>query len=63
MRLVLRASDVLERCGEHEDAMQLQQRALQLLGMDGGGNAPADDDFSATLPPGTVAMSAPVALM
>lgn len=63
MRLVLRASDVLERCGDHEAAMQLQQRALQLLGLDGGDTATAGDDLSAALPPGTVALSAPAGLM
>jgi hypothetical protein len=45
LRVVLRASDVLERCGDHDDAVQLQQRALQLLGLghcnvvDDGGEA------------------------
>jgi tetratricopeptide (TPR) repeat protein len=28
---LLRASDVLNRCGDHEDAAQLQQRALALM--------------------------------
>ena len=63
LRLVLRASDVLERCGDHEAAMQLQQRALQLLGLDGGDTATAGDDLSAALPPGTVALSVPAGLM
>jgi hypothetical protein len=63
LRLVLRASDVLERCGDHDDAMQLQQRALQLMGMAGADAAPGDDDFASALPAGTVAQLAPGALM
>lgn len=63
LRLVLRASDVLERCGDHDEAMQLQQRALQLMGMAGADTAPGDEDFAAALPAGAVAQSAPGALM
>jgi hypothetical protein len=37
-RLLLRVSDVLERCGDHADAMQMQLRALNLI----GGVAPRD---------------------
>jgi hypothetical protein len=37
-RLLLRASEVLERCGDIADAMQMQLRALNLL----GGVAPRD---------------------
>lgn len=33
VRVLLRASDVLDRCGDHEDAVQLQGRALNLLGL------------------------------
>lgn len=33
IRVLLRASDVLDRCGDHDDAGQLQQRALVLMGM------------------------------
>jgi len=33
IRVLLRASDVLDRCGDHDDAVLLQQRALVLLGM------------------------------
>lgn len=32
IRLLLRASDVLVRCGEHDDAAQMQQQALLLMG-------------------------------
>jgi len=31
-RLLLRISDVLERCGDHADARQMQLRALDLIG-------------------------------
>ena len=37
-RLLLRVSEVLERCGDHADAMQMQLRALNLM----GGVAPRD---------------------
>ena len=33
VRVLLRASDVLDRCGDHEDAVQLQQQALALMGL------------------------------
>lgn len=33
VRVLLRASDVLDRCGDHDDAVQLQQRALVLMGL------------------------------
>lgn len=32
LRVLLRASDVLDRCGDHDDAQQLQQQALAMLG-------------------------------
>ena len=63
LRLVLRASDVLERCGDHDEAMQLQQRALHLMGMAGADAAPGDEDFATALPAGAVAQAAPGALM
>jgi len=37
-RLLLRVSEVLERCGDHADALQMQRRALDLM----GGVAPRD---------------------
>jgi hypothetical protein len=40
IRVLLRASDVLDRCGDHDDAVLLQQRALVLMGM-GHGDLPA----------------------
>ena len=33
VRVLLRASDVLDRCGDHQDAVQLQQQALALMGL------------------------------
>jgi hypothetical protein len=33
VKLLLRASDVLDRCGDHDDAVQMQQRALVLMGL------------------------------
>jgi len=38
-KALLRASDILNRCGDHEDAAQLQGRALQLMvGAPSGGH-------------------------
>ena len=34
IRVLLRASDVLDRCGEHDDAVVLQQQAMELMGLD-----------------------------
>ena len=33
VRVLLRASDVLDRCGDHVDAVQLQHQALALMGL------------------------------
>jgi tetratricopeptide (TPR) repeat protein len=33
MRVLLRASDVLDRCGDHEEAIELQQQVLLLMGL------------------------------
>jgi hypothetical protein len=33
IKLLLRASDVLDRCGDHDDAVHLQHRALVLMGL------------------------------
>lgn len=40
-RLLLRVSGVLERCGDHADARQMQLRALNLM----GGVAPRDPEL------------------
>lgn len=45
IRLLLRASDVLDRCGDHDDAVQLQQRALVRMGL-GNPDLPAADACS-----------------
>lgn len=48
IKLLLRASDVLDRCGDHDDAVQMQHRALVLMGLHDpdldpeAGAAPAD---------------------
>lgn len=33
IKVLLRASDVLDRCGDHDDAVQMQHRALVLMGL------------------------------
>lgn len=58
VRVLLRASDVLDRCGDHDDALQLQQRALVLMGLgltdlppgDLLGAAPGDNPAAHTSP-------------
>jgi hypothetical protein len=62
LKLLLRASDVLDRCGQHDEAMQMQQRAMLLLGLHA--TTPAD----AGAPPASPAhdalrLAAPAALM
>ncbi|MCU0922566.1 MAG: hypothetical protein MUF08_14040 [Burkholderiaceae bacterium] len=47
IKVLLRVSDVLDRCGDHDDAVELQSRAMRL--MYGDWNAPAGIE-----PPGTL---------
>ena len=61
IRVLLRASDVLDRCGDHDDAVLMQQRALVLMGMGhtdpGAAEAPATGtwaDAMAQPAPGTL---------
>ncbi|WP_088284350.1 hypothetical protein [Ideonella sp. A 288] len=46
VKVLLRVSDVLNRCGDHDDAATLQDRAITLLGLqpdaDSAADAPAD---------------------
>ena len=51
LRVLLRASDVLDRCGDHDDAQQLQQQALAMLGQDADGSAGQLDPAMATTVP------------
>lgn len=63
LRLLLRASDVLARCGEHDDAAQLQSQALALMDRQQLMHA---DDFAPTTgspPPDDWRSTAPDALM
>ena len=62
VKLLLRASDVLDRCGDHDDAVQLQQRALVLMGLH---NPDLPDDDAARPASGTdgLHLTAPAALM
>ena len=51
VRVLLRASDVLDRCGEHEDAVQLQGQALTLMGLQAADvQAEPDPANAATVP-------------
>lgn len=62
IRLLLRASDVLDRCGDHDDSVLLQQRALVLMGM-GQASLPDDDALAAGPAPDDLQQTAPGVLM
>lgn len=62
IRLLLRASDVLDRCGQHDDSVLLQQRALVLMGM-GQSDLPAEDLLGAGPALDSTPLTAPGALM
>ena len=42
IKVLLRISDVLDRCGDHDDAVQLQSRAMRLMYSDARATAEAD---------------------
>ena len=62
IRLLLRASDVLDRCGDHDDSVLLQQRALVLMGM-GQADLPAEDGLGAGPAHDGAPLTAPGVLM
>ena len=62
IRVLLRASDVLDRCGDHDDSVLLQQRALVLMGM-GQSGLPGDDMLQAGAGPDAGPQTLPDALM
>lgn len=62
VKLLLRASDVLDRCGDHDDAVLLQQRALELMGLHQP-DLPADDGGRPTVGADALQLTAPAALM
>lgn len=62
IRLLLRASDVLDRCGDHDDAVLLQHRALLLLGM-GQATLPTEDAMGVSQAPEDPPQTAPGVLM
>lgn len=45
--VLLRVSDVLDRCGDHDDAIALQCRALQLIARHAAADAAAEPDLAA----------------
>lgn len=62
VRVLLRASDVLDRCGDHDDAVQLQQRALVLMGL-GQADLPPGDPLATSHGSDTDLLTSPGALM
>lgn len=62
VKLLLRASDVLDRCGDHDDAVHLQHRALELMGLHDPERAGSHPLLTAALPD-VLQLTAPGALM
>ncbi len=62
VRVLLRASDVLDRCGDHGDAVQVQHRALVLMGLNNT-DLPTDADPAFDRPSHPLQLQAPAALM
>lgn len=62
IRVLLRASDVLDRCGDHDDAVQLQQRALVLMGL-GQAELPSGGPLASACGSDASPMTGPGALM
>lgn len=66
VKVLLRVSDVLDRCGDHEDAASLQTRAISLMGLgpDGeplpeaavAGDSPALPEYTTLAPGSTLLM-------
>lgn len=55
VKVLLRVSDVFNRCGDHDDAAQIQNRAMTLLGLqpaeDLPGSEPRSDALRGVAPP------------
>jgi hypothetical protein len=62
VKLLLRASDVLDRCGDHDDAALMQQRALELMGLNNP-DLPGDNGGRPALATDALQLTAPAALM
>ncbi|WP_395700361.1 hypothetical protein [Aquabacterium sp.] len=52
VKVLLRVSDVLDRCGDHEDAASMQNRAISLMGLCPDGDALPPQEAAATPEPG-----------
>jgi hypothetical protein len=50
IKVLLRISDVLDRCGDHDDAVELQARAMRLMYAPHAGGGDAEAPFSAAAP-------------
>ena len=62
VKLLLRASDVLDRCGDHDDAVLMQHRALVLMGLNNP-ELPAADGPPSTNRHESLQVTAPATLM
>lgn len=62
VKLLLRTSDVLDRCGDHDDAVLMQQRALELMGLNNA-DLPADGRGQPATAVDALHLTAPTALM
>ena len=64
VRVLLRASDVLDRCGDHDDAVLLQAQALALIGLQiADAEIDTDPALMATLPAELWRLTMPGGLM
>jgi tetratricopeptide (TPR) repeat protein len=50
IKVLLRISDVLDRCGDHDDAVELQSRAMRLMYVPHAGNGDAEAPAAVTPP-------------
>lgn len=62
VKLLLRTSDVLDRCGDHDDALLMQQRAIELMGLHNP-ELPTEGRGQPTGTADALQLTAPTALM
>lgn len=53
VKVLLRISDVLDRCGDHDDAATMQNRAISLMGLNADLSRAAQDHGETPLAPGS----------
>ena len=63
IKVLLRVSEVLDRCGDHDDAISLQTRALALMSSEATGFGDLALEATEPLAAGRLHAAAPAALM